>query len=60
MSRLVLWPLIAGAGTILLLVFWRGFFVQHAMIIGLGVAGLTYSGFRSVANLRALHRPPPD
>ena len=60
MSRVVLWPVVAGGATALLLVFWRGFFAQHAMIIGLGVAALTYSGFRTVAILRQLYSSRDD
>jgi hypothetical protein len=41
----------------MVLYFWRGFFAQHALIIGLGVAALIFTGIRTVANLRSLHRP---
>ena len=56
MKRVYVWPVAGGAMTSLMLYFWRGFFAQHALIIGLGVAALIYTGIRTVANLRILHR----
>jgi hypothetical protein len=38
-----------------LLILWRHFFWQHAMIIGLAAAALVYSSFRAYERLRALH-----
>ena len=43
--------------TALVLFLWRGFFPQHALIIGLGVAALIFTGIRTVSNLRNLHGP---
>jgi len=57
MSRLWVWPLFGGALTALVLYLWRGFFPQHALIIGLGVAALIFTGIRTVNNLRNLHGP---
>jgi hypothetical protein len=56
MSKMVLWPVVAGALMTALLVVWRGFFWQHALIIGIGVAALVYTGIRTYQNLRDLHR----
>ncbi len=56
MSRLVAWPLFAGLGTVLLLVYWRGFFWSHGIIVGLAVAALVYSVLRTAEKLRQLYR----
>lgn len=56
MSKLVLWPFLIGALTTLLLVLWRDFFWQHALIIGIGAAALVYSSIRTVRNLKDLHK----
>ena len=56
MSKMVLWPILAGALATVLLVVWRGFFFQHALIIGIGVAALVYTGIRTYENLRNLHK----
>lgn len=56
MSRVVLWPLLAGTVVGLLLHFVRGFFPRHALIIGLAVAALVYAGIRTVDRLRDLYR----
>ncbi len=56
MSRVVLWSFLSGAVTVALLVYWRGFFWQHAMIIGIGVAALVYTSFRTIRNLKDLHK----
>jgi hypothetical protein len=56
MSKLLIWPLVAGLAVMALLVFWRGFFWQHAAIIGLAVAALVYTGRRTLQNLRDLYR----
>lgn len=55
MTRVWLWPLVGGAATALILYLWRGFFPQHALIIGLGVAALIFTAIRTVVNLRSLH-----
>ena len=57
MSRLWFWPLLGGSVTALVLYLWRGFFPQHALIIGLGVAALIFTAIRTVGNLRNLHGP---
>lgn len=56
MSKIVLWPVAAGILVTALLVVWRGFFFQHALIIGIGVAALVYTGIRTYENLRNLHK----
>ena len=56
MSRTLLWPVLAGAATTAVLVLWRNFFWQHALIVGFGVAALVYTGIRTVQRLRELHR----
>lgn len=56
MSRLIAWPLVAGICMVLLLVYWRGFFWPHAVIVGLAVAALVYSILRTAERLRDLHR----
>lgn len=56
MSRILLWAVLAGVLVTALLVVWRGFFFQHALIIGIGVAALVYTGFRTYENLRNLHK----
>jgi hypothetical protein len=50
--------LAVGAGTILTLVLWRGFFLQHALIVGVAAAALVFTGWGTLARLRALYRPP--
>ena len=56
MTRLLAWSFLAAAVTVALLVLWRGFFVRHAIIVGLGVAALVYSVFRTSERLKNLHR----
>ena len=56
MSKLVFWPLLIGALTTILLVIWRDFFWQHALMIGIGAATLVYSSIRTVRNLKDLHK----
>ena len=56
MNRLVAWPLVAGLGTVLLLVEWRGFFWPHAIIVRLAVAALVYSILRTAERLRQIYR----
>lgn len=56
MSKLVFWPLVAGTLTTLLLVVWREFFWQHALIIGIGVTALVYSSIRTIQRLKDLHK----
>jgi tetrahydromethanopterin S-methyltransferase subunit E len=55
-TRKVLWAAVAAAATVVLLVTWRGFFVRHALIVGLGVAALVYSIQRTTERLKSLHR----
>ena len=38
---------VVGSGAILVLRFWRGFFWPHAVIVGLGIAALFYSAWRT-------------
>lgn len=49
-------PLLAGIVVMFILVLWRGFFWQHAAIIGLAVAALTYSARGAIERLRAMHK----
>ncbi len=56
MTRKVLWAALAAAATVLVLITWRGFFVRHALIVGLGVAALVYSIQRTTERLKGLHR----
>lgn len=56
MTRMVLWPLLAGGVTAALLIVWRHFFWHHALIIALAVAALVYTGSRTFQRLRDLHR----
>ena len=56
MIRTVIWAFLAAAATVLLLIFWRGFFPRHAVIVGLGVAALVYSIQRATERLKSLHR----
>ena len=56
MLKTVALPVVAGAFATVLLILWRAFFWQHALIIGIGVAALVYTGFRTYDNLRNLHK----
>ena len=56
MIQRVVWAFLLAAATVAVLVLWRGFFVRHAMIVGLGVAALTYSVLRTTERLKSLHR----
>ncbi len=56
MSRKVVWPVVAALAMMLVLIYWRGFFVRHAIIVGLGAAALVYSILRAAENLKNLHR----
>lgn len=56
MSKVVFWPVVCGAVTVATLVFWRHFFFQHALIVGIGVAALVYTGIRTVERLKELHK----
>lgn len=47
-----------GAAAALFLYFARHFFFLHAIIVGLGVAFLTWSIWRTFDRLRDLYRPP--
>lgn len=51
-----LWSVIAAAGVMALLVYWRGFFVHHAFIVGLAAGALVYTAFGAAGRLRRLHR----
>lgn len=56
MTRTLVVAFLLAAVTVALLVLWRGFFVRHAIIIGLAVAALVYSVFRATERLKSLHR----
>ena len=47
---------VAGAGLMALLVFWRGFPYPNAFIVALGGAALVYTVFGAVERLRRLHQ----
>lgn len=49
-------PLVAGIVVMLGLVVWRGFFWQHAAIIGVAVAALVYSARGTMQRLREMSR----
>ncbi len=49
-------PLLAGVLVMVVLVLWRGFFWQHATIIGLAVAALVYSARGTIQRLREMYR----
>ena len=44
--------LVAGIATVGVLRFWRGFFWPHAAIVGLAVAALVYSIWRTWDRMR--------
>lgn len=56
MSRTILWPIIAGVATTAVLILWRNFYFQHALIVGIGASALVYTGIRTVQRLRELHK----
>jgi len=56
MIRQFLTPLLAGIVVMLVLVLWRGFFWQHATIIGLAVAALVYSARGTIQRLREIYK----
>jgi hypothetical protein len=49
-------PLLAGILVMVVLVLWRGFFWQHAAIIGLAVAALVYSARGAIQRLREMYK----
>lgn len=49
-------PLLAGVLVMVVLVLWRGFFWQHAAIIGLAVAALVYSARGTIQRLREMYK----
>ena len=55
-TRLILWPLAAGVVVAAVLVLWRGFFWQHAAIVGLAVVALVYAALRTFERMRDLTR----
>lgn len=56
MIRQFVIPLVAGIVVMLGLVVWRGFFWQHAAIIGVAVAALVYSARGTMQRLREMYR----
>lgn len=56
MIRQIAIPLVIGIVVMLGLVVWRGFFWQHAAIIGLAVAALVYSARGTMQRLRKVYR----
>ncbi len=53
--RRLFWLLVVGAAVMLVLVSWRGFFWQHAAMIGIAVMALVYSGLGTIGRLRDLY-----
>jgi len=49
-------PLLAGVLVMVVLVLWRGFFWQHAAIIGLAIAALVYSARGTIQRLREMYK----
>jgi len=56
MSRIVVWPVLAGVVTTSVLILWRNFFWQHALIIGIAAVALVYTAIRTVERLKDIHR----
>ena len=56
MTKTVLWPVVAGALAVVVLVTWRNFFWQHALMAGIGIAALVFIAFRTVDQLKNLHK----
>ncbi len=56
MRRAVLWPVVAGVLAVVVLVTWRNFFWQHALIVGIGIAALVYTAIRTVDQLKNIHK----
>ena len=54
--RRILFAFGAGVIMVLVLVFWRHFFWQHAMLIGLAVTALVYSILRTAERMRDFYR----
>lgn len=52
----VVWSAVAGLAATGALVFWRGFFWHHAVLIGIAVTILVYSGLNTFERLKNLHR----
>lgn len=56
MSKIVIWPVLCSAATVGVLVAWRGFFWQHAVIVGIGVGALVFTAIRTIQRLKDLHK----
>ncbi len=56
MKTSVLSAFLGGLAAVVILVLWRGFFVQHATIVGIAVAMLIFSIFRTRQRLRRIYR----
>ena len=56
MRKTVLGALVAGVAVTALLIVWRDFFWQHALIIGIAVTALVYTTSRTIENLRNIHK----
>ena len=54
---MVIGAFLAGILVAAVLILWRGFFWQHALIIGIAVVALVYSTGRTIDRLRNIHRP---
>lgn len=52
MKKRVLWAAAGGVVMTGVLIVWRGFFPQHALIVGFGVTALIYSAFGAVERMR--------
>lgn len=56
MSRKNLWSVVAGAVAVWALVTFRGLYLQHAVIAGVAVGALVFILFRTIENLKTLHK----
>jgi len=46
------WSALGGAAVMAVLVLWRGFYWQHAFLVGLAASALVYSTLRTVERMR--------
>lgn len=56
MSGRILVSVLAAAATGALLVLWRGFAPEHALLVAVAVGALVYSAFGTARRLRNLWR----
>jgi hypothetical protein len=51
-----LWPVVAATLAVSILIGWRHFFWQHALMDGIGIGALVYVAIQTVERLRNLHK----